>query len=145
MSKKVELKFLVSISIFIIYFSVLESDNVTISSISARLQEVYLDPNVWDKLDKLYLQFLKKNPSLPSLAVLLSILWVIQLWLQSDALRPEKVTIFIQWYEIWGWWEDQMFVIFISYPGIEKKIIIYIFISKSRVRSVKDFLVTPTQ
>ena len=44
------------------------------SSITRTLQEVYLDPDVWDKLDKLYLQFLSKNPSLPTLAVLLSIL-----------------------------------------------------------------------
>ena len=43
-------------------------------TITGTLQEVYLDPDVWDKLDKLYLQFLSKKPSLPTLAVLLSIL-----------------------------------------------------------------------
>lgn len=55
------------------FFSVLES-NVSVTSLVSLLQEVYLDPGVWDKLDKLYLQFLHKNPTLPTLAVLLSIL-----------------------------------------------------------------------
>ena len=53
--------------------SVVES-SVSVSSVVSLLQEVYLDPGVWDKLDKLYLQFLHKNPTLPTLAVLLSIL-----------------------------------------------------------------------
>ena len=54
--------------------SVLSGRTVTVTSLASTLQEVYLDPSVWDKLDKLYLQFLRKNPSLPSLAVILSIL-----------------------------------------------------------------------
>ena len=54
--------------------SVLSGRTVTVTSLASTIQEVYLDPSVWDKLDKLYLQFLRKNPSLPSLAVLLSIL-----------------------------------------------------------------------
>ena len=52
----------------------LEGGSVSVSSLAGSLQEVYLDPSVWDKLDKLYLQFLSKNPTLPTLAVLLSIL-----------------------------------------------------------------------
>ena len=52
----------------------LSGRTVTVTSLASTIQEVYLDPSVWDKLDKLYLQFLRKNPSLPSLAVLLSIL-----------------------------------------------------------------------
>ena len=43
-------------------------------SVVSRLQEVYRDPSVWEELDKLYVKFLHKNPSLPTLAVLLSIL-----------------------------------------------------------------------
>ena len=59
----------------LIMFTALEGGSVvSVSSIVSTLQEVYLDPSVWDKLDKLYLQFLSKNPSLPTLAVLLSIL-----------------------------------------------------------------------
>ena len=58
----------------IMMFPALEGDSVSVSSIAGTLQEVYLDPSVWDKLDKLYLQFLSKNPALPTLAVLLSIL-----------------------------------------------------------------------
>ena len=48
--------------------------SVSLASLASTLQEVYLDPSVWDRLDKLYLQFLHKNPTLPTLAVLLSIL-----------------------------------------------------------------------
>ena len=55
-------------------FPALEGGSVSVSSLARTLQEVYLDPSVWDKLDKFYLQFLSKNPSLPTLAVLLSIL-----------------------------------------------------------------------
>ena len=59
----------------LIMFTALEGGSVvSVSSIVSTLQEVYLDPSVWDKLDKFYLQFLSKNPSLPTLAVLLSIL-----------------------------------------------------------------------
>ena len=52
----------------------LEGGSVSVSSIAGTLQEVYLDPSVWDKLDKFYMQFLTKKPTLPTLAVLLSIL-----------------------------------------------------------------------
>lgn len=55
-------------------FSVLSGPNVTVTSLASTIQEVYLDPSVWDKLERLYLQYLRKNPSLPSLAVILSIL-----------------------------------------------------------------------
>ena len=59
----------------LIMFTALEGGSVvSVSSIVRTLQEVYLDPSVWDKLDKFYLQFLSKNPTLPTLAVLLSIL-----------------------------------------------------------------------
>ena len=59
----------------LIMFSALEGGSVvSVSSIVRTLQEVYLDPSVWDKLDRFYLQFLSKNPTLPTLAVLLSIL-----------------------------------------------------------------------
>ena len=54
--------------------TVLEGRTVTVTSLASTIQEVYLDPSVWDKLDRLYLQFIKKNPALPSLAVILSIL-----------------------------------------------------------------------
>ena len=55
-------------------FPGLEGGSVSVSSLAGTVQEVYLDPSVWDKLDTLYLQFLSKKPSLPTLAVLLSIL-----------------------------------------------------------------------
>ena len=48
--------------------------SVSVGSLVTRLQEVYRDPGVWEELDKLYMKFLLKNPSLPTLAVLLSIL-----------------------------------------------------------------------
>ena len=47
---------------------------ITIASITSLLQQIYLDPSVWDKLEKLYSQFVSKNPTLPSMAVILSIL-----------------------------------------------------------------------
>lgn len=53
---------------------VLSGPNVTVTSLASTIQEVYLDPSVWDKLERLYLQYLKKNPSLQPLAVILSIL-----------------------------------------------------------------------
>ena len=54
--------------------SVLEGKRITVPSITSLIQQIYLDPSVWDKLEKLYLQFLSKNPTLPSMAVILSIL-----------------------------------------------------------------------
>ena len=54
--------------------SVLEGRRMTVPSITSLIQQIYLDPSVWDKLEKLYLQFLSKNPTLPSMAVILSIL-----------------------------------------------------------------------
>ena len=54
--------------------SVLEGDTVTVRSVAGLLQEVYLDPGVWDRLERLYTQFLSRSPALPALAVLLSIL-----------------------------------------------------------------------
>lgn len=53
---------------------VLEGKRITVPSITSLIQQIYLDPSVWDKLEKLYLQFLSKNPTLPSMAVILSIL-----------------------------------------------------------------------
>ena len=47
---------------------------MSVGSLVTRLQDVYRDPSVWEELDKLYMKFLLKNPSLPTLAVLLSIL-----------------------------------------------------------------------
>ena len=47
---------------------------MTVRSVAGLLQEVYLDPGVWDRLERLYTQFLSRSPALPTLAVLLSIL-----------------------------------------------------------------------
>jgi len=47
---------------------------VSTASIVCLLRTAYLDTNIWDKMDKLYAKFIQKNPSLPTLAVLLSIL-----------------------------------------------------------------------
>jgi len=47
---------------------------VSTASIVSLLHTAYLDTSVWDRMEKLYSKFLQKNPSLPPLAVLLSIL-----------------------------------------------------------------------
>jgi len=52
----------------------LKGRTISTTAIVSLLQEAYLDPNVWDKMDKLYAKFIQQRPSLPTLAVLLSIL-----------------------------------------------------------------------
>ena len=57
-----------------IYFPAMLGRTVSTASIVCLLRTAYLDTNIWDKMDKLYAKFIQKNPSLPTLAVLLSIL-----------------------------------------------------------------------
>eukprot|EP00092_Neocalanus_flemingeri_P046601 GFUD01052483.1.p1 GENE.GFUD01052483.1~~GFUD01052483.1.p1 ORF type:complete len:192 (+),score=70.55 GFUD01052483.1:129-704(+) len=52
----------------------LKGRTISTTSVVSLLQQAYLDPNVWDKMDKLYAKFIQHNPNLPTLAVLLSIL-----------------------------------------------------------------------
>jgi len=52
----------------------LKGRTMSTTAIVSLLQEAYLDPNVWDKMDKLYAKFIQQRPRLPTLAVLLSIL-----------------------------------------------------------------------
>jgi len=52
----------------------LQGKIISSTSVVSLIHEAYMDPNVWDKMEKLYTKFLQHNPSLPTLAVLLSIL-----------------------------------------------------------------------
>ena len=46
----------------------------TVAVLLPLVRQAYLDSAVWDRMEKLYLKFLEGGPSLPALAVLLSIL-----------------------------------------------------------------------
>ena len=46
----------------------------TVALLVPLVRQAYLDSAVWDRMEKLYLKFLEGGPSLPALAVLLSIL-----------------------------------------------------------------------
>lgn len=52
----------------------LQGRTISTTSVVSLIHEAYMDPNIWDKMEKLYSKFLQNNPSLPTLAVLLSIL-----------------------------------------------------------------------